>query len=338
MPELPPRQMDLDVSAEREELIRYVARKWVNGTVVHYYFFDTGAWGAGDDQKDIVREAFDIWKDVGVGLVFEEVKNIDQAEIRIGFLAGDGYWSYVGTDVLGIGQHERTMNFGSDLTQDSRRENVPVHEIGHTLGFPHEHQNPLAGIVWDEAAVLARFGGPPNNWDENKIRHNILRKIPRSQIEGSEWDRDSIMHYRFPAGLIDVPAQYQSQPLVPAPGLSARDTAQALKFYPPTSPAYPTLLPYQSAQLSLAPGEQANVTITPSATRDYTIQTFGFTDSVMVLFEDTGSTHVYVEGDDDSGWNRNARIQVRLYAGREYVLRVRLYYQWASGDMAVMFW
>ena len=58
----------------------------------------------------------------------------------------------------------------------------------------------------------------------------------------------------------------------------------------------------------------------------------------MVLFEDHNGDFQYVAGDDDSGWNRNAMLKLRLYAGREYVLRIRLYYQWASGDTVVMLW
>ena len=46
------------------------------------------------------------------------------------------------------------MNFGWDLRADERGVDVPVHEIGHALGFSHEHQNPFAGIVWDEEGVF----------------------------------------------------------------------------------------------------------------------------------------------------------------------------------------
>ena len=28
-------------------------------------------------------------------------------------------------------------------------DDTALHGIGHTLGLPHEHQNPNAGIVWD---------------------------------------------------------------------------------------------------------------------------------------------------------------------------------------------
>ena len=88
----------------------------------------------------------------------------------------------------------------------------------------------------------------------------------------------------------------------------------------------------------MSPGEQKDFTIRPAATREYRIQTFGYTDSVMVLFEEHDGDFQFVAGDDDSGWDRNARLQLRLYAGRTYALRIRLYYQWASGDMAVLLW
>lgn len=335
VPEPSPRDLEPGISVERARLIQYAARKWVNETVLHYYFFDDGPFGGAEIQKNIVREGFDVWRDVGIGLTFEEVDRIADAEVRIGFLAGDGYWSYLGTDVLQIGQQERTMNFGSDLTRDRRGVDVPVHEIGHTLGFPHEHQNPLAGIVWDEPAVHDTFSGPPNNWTPEMIERNILRKIPTGEVEGSDWDRDSIMHYAFQAGLIKVPAEFRTEPLIPDPGLSEADKEQALFFYPASQPT-PVLQPFESVRIDLEPGRQANFAIEPDATRTYTIQTFGYTDSVIVLFEDVDGDHVFVAGDDDSGWSRNARLQLRLYAGRRYVLRVRLYYHWSSGEMAVM--
>ncbi len=102
---------------------------------------------------------------------------------------------------------ERTMNFGWDLTTPYGRDTA-LHEIGHALGFPHEHQNPLAGIVWDEEKVYRYFAGPPNNWPRQTTHHNIIRKISADLVEGSAWDKDSIMHYQFPAGLIISPSYY----------------------------------------------------------------------------------------------------------------------------------
>src|SRR5215207_6389487 len=38
--EMPQRQFSPDVSHERAQLIILLSNKWVNGTVLHYYFFD----------------------------------------------------------------------------------------------------------------------------------------------------------------------------------------------------------------------------------------------------------------------------------------------------------
>ncbi|WP_265939207.1 M12 family metallopeptidase [Bacillus thuringiensis] len=46
------------------------------------------------------------------------------------------------------------MNFGWYITRNPSEIDTAIHEIGHTLGFPHEHQNTKSGIEWDEEAVL----------------------------------------------------------------------------------------------------------------------------------------------------------------------------------------
>ena len=285
VPELPDRTFGPDVSEGRAQLIRTMSKKWVNGTVLHYYFFDRGSFGGSRAQQDVVRDAFQVWKDVGIGLEFEEVPSIQDAEIRIGFKRGDGSWSYLGRDILNQGQLERTMNFGWDLTRAGEIDTA-IHEIGHTLGFPHEHQNPNAGIVWDEAAVIAALARPPNNWSEATTRWNIIRKIPPDTVEGSVWDPDSIMHYPFGPGLILEPARYRTTALRPKPGLSQKDKEQVRLFYPPLEEEYPELKLFRSQLLSLGPGEQKNFTVLPDASRDYNFRTFGASDTVMVLFEE----------------------------------------------------
>jgi len=54
------------------------------------------------------------------------------------------------------------MNFGEPLVGSPRGFDTALHEIGHTLGLKHEHQNPYAGIVWDEEEVYAYTAKPPN--------------------------------------------------------------------------------------------------------------------------------------------------------------------------------
>jgi hypothetical protein len=339
MPEVPERALDPDVPPGRARLIRMLDDKWVNGTILHYCFFDRPpAWTTTDAEKDVVRQAFKIWKDVGIGLDFQEVSALDEAEIRIGFQRGDGAWSYIGRGLLNIGTTQRTMNFGWDLTRRAREIDTAVHEIGHTLGFPHEHQNPNAGIVWDEEAVYASLGKPPNSWSRNTTFHNIIRKIQPDTVQGSSWDPHSIMHYPFERGLIQAPEEYRAG-LDPEPGLSERDKAWVRTLYPTLNPQdYSELRPFESASLNIAPGSQVNFVIRPTATRGYEIRTFGASDTVIVLFEDENGELRYLAGDDDSGESFNARLQIRLLKGRRYVLRVRLYYEDRAGETAVMMW
>jgi hypothetical protein len=336
--EVPPRVFDPSVPPGRASLIRKNAEKWVNGTVLHYYFFTKpSGWTTKNTEKNVVREAFRLWKEVGIGLSFEEVHAPADAEIRIGFLRGDGAWSYIGRYVLNIGTDERTMNFGWDLTRPGEIDTA-VHEIGHTLGFPHEHQNPNAGIAWNEEAVYTALAAPPNSWSRQKTFNNIIRKIDPDEVQGSNWDPDSIMHYPFEAGLIDEPAKYRDG-LEPAPGLSERDKQWVKTFYAPLDESsYPKLEVLRSQALTLNPGEQANFVIEPPSTGKYRIGTFGESDTVMVLFEDEGGNLRYLSGDDDSGTDFNARIEYKLFKDRRYVLRIRLYYADRLGRTAVMMW
>src|SRR3546814_16093667 len=77
---------------------------------------------------------------------------------------------------------------------------VVQHEFGHMIGMIHEHQNPRDNpIQWDKPAVNAALGGPPNNWDQDTIDHNMDTKYDVSQIDGSEFDSDSGLLYNFPA-------------------------------------------------------------------------------------------------------------------------------------------
>lgn len=340
LPEVPGRELGPEVSPVRAAIIRNLDRKWVNETKLRYYFFEDPPLKGKKREMDMVRDAFQIWTDVGIGIGFEEVDRMEEAEVRISFRKDGRAWSYVGRDVIDVpGPVEPTMNFGWDITRDPRKVDVAVHEIGHTLGFPHEHQNPFAGIEWDESAVIDEFSGPPNNWPDHTIRHNILRKISRSEVTGTEWDPNSIMHYSFAPGLILRPEWAAEDGIDPELGLSEHDVGGVKNFYPPIGEEekHPLLEPFESMMLDLGPGKQLNVRIEPEVTRDYTIRTFGGSDTVMVLFEDQDGDLKFVAGDDDSGTSLNAEIEVRLFAGRRYVLRIRLYFNWATGQSAVMY-
>ncbi len=340
VPEMPRRPLDSNVNDRRASLVRITEKKWVNGTVLHYYFFDEpSTWRGSDEQKDAVRNAFSEWKQLNIGLEFTEVTDPRDAEIRIGFNQTDGSWSYVGRDNIDYATdpNDRTMNFGWDLTTEYGHDTA-LHEIGHAIGFSHEHQNPKSGIIWDEQAVIDYFSGPPNSWPEDQIRHNIIRKLNANETGGTDWDKNSIMHYQFPGGLILKPEEYQNKPLIPESGLSPVDILEVLRFYPELESNLPELRPWESHRIRINAGEQIDFVIKPKYSRRYTVQTFGEMDTVMVLFEEINGENVYYDGDDDSGTSLNAKIRTRLIRGRSYVLRIRLYYAEQAGEGALMMW
>jgi len=338
-PPQPPLQLPATMPIDRQRALMVGASKWVNGTVLSYAFFDSDpnpAWAPADEaQKDVVRESFEAWKDLPIGLDFKEVDDLAEAEVRIGFDQSDGSWSYIGRDILKAAANERTMNYGWDLTT-TYGHTTALHEIGHTLGMPHEHQSPFSGIVWEEDAVYSTFSEPPNSWSRQMIESNILDKLAPAQVEGSSWDPSSIMEYEFEAGLISEPAEFQ-EGIHPPGAVSELDVDWMTTWYPAGQTAT-TLDPLNSSPLRLEPKQQADFAISPPSSRGYEIGTFGSGDTVAVLFEKVDGELRYLAGDDDGGEDRNARLKAKLFQGREDVLRVRLNWAGPSGATAVMYW
>ena len=96
------------------------------------------------------------------------------------------------------------MNYGwlTPTSDDDELRRVVLHEFGHALGLIHEHQNPEGGIQWNEPAVKADLSGPPNNWDDETIRHNVLDHYPGGGSDGLA-RRQGLDHDVSDPGLVD---------------------------------------------------------------------------------------------------------------------------------------
>jgi hypothetical protein len=141
--------------------------------------------------KKVVQER--IQKIVNLKFVF--VDKFEDGDIRIGF-KDDGAWSYIGTDILDKKYSgQSTMNFGWIDAP------TIIHEFGHAISMIHEHQNSKGGgIPWNVQAV-EKWAKTTQGWDVKTTEENIIDKYALDQLNGSDFDPDSIMLYYYPANL-----------------------------------------------------------------------------------------------------------------------------------------
>jgi hypothetical protein len=167
--------------------------KWTSGDTMSVSFID-----GTDEQKALVRRFASEWVD-GLANLKLSFQNPPNTDIRISFQY-EGSWSVIGTTSKNVPKPEPTMNFGwlEPGISDSEARQVILHEFGHALGLIHEHQNPNHAIDWNKPAVIADLSGPPNNWDEETIQHNMFDVYPPNEVAATKLDSTSIMMYRIP--------------------------------------------------------------------------------------------------------------------------------------------
>jgi hypothetical protein len=127
----------------------------------------------------------------------DKLFNPNNADIRISFDPNGGSWSLLGKDCLTEkDKNVATMNFGwFDVP-------TTLHEICHALGMIHEHSNPNGVPINWATCHVASWASKSQCWDPQTIKDNILDKYKVEQINGSEFDPQSIMLYFFDGKLV----------------------------------------------------------------------------------------------------------------------------------------
>ena len=280
-----------------------ISKRWPVGSTLRARFL-----GGNSQQHDTVRQFAPEW--TRFANLRLEFTTSPQAEIRIAF-ADDGAWSYIGTDCLGIGANQPTMNYGW-LDQG-----VVLHEFGHALGLIHEHQNPVGGIQWNKPVVYRDLGGPPNNWPPEVVDNNMFKTYSANQINGTSLDPKSIMLYSFPASwTVNGFSTVENAVLSPVD----KEFIASRGGYPGRSVG-PAVIPVNGVPVEGdvgVPGEEDLYRFLADTAANYKIETSGQTDVVMKLFGPDSQTALVAE-DDDSGPGVNSRISRSLQPGTYYV-------------------
>ena len=305
-----------------DRAISPIGKAWPNGSRLTVSF----AGGTAAERATAREEA--MWWEQACNLSFDFGDHL-AADIRITFDPSDGAWSYVGTDNKGIPSNEATMNLGF---LDG---GTAGHEFGHAIGLAHEHSNPQGGIQWNEPVVIAALAGPPNRWDEAKVRHNVFMKYALDQVKGTQFDPDSIMLYAFPASwTLNGVATHANDDLSTLDKAFVAGAAMYPKGAPVVTDATTLTIDGPKVEGSIgAAGEEDLYAFDVASDGLYEVTTRGSTDVYLSLFGPDSDTDLVAE-DDDSGYGVNARVRAGLTPGR-YVAQVRHYRPSGTGSYSI---
>lgn len=201
-----------------------------DGVKLDVYFMDTGD---ATLQAKILSYA-NLWSKYA-NIRFMQ-SNDPTARVRVARTPGQGYYSYIGTDILHIPTSQPTLNLDRFTlkTPESEYNRVVPHEFGHTAGFPHEHSRAEVIALLDRQKVYAYFEAT-QGWSQRDIDAQILTPLrPGSFRATNAPDTSSVMCYSFPGALT-----LSGQPIPGGAGIDATDGAFAALMYPLPAPPPP---------------------------------------------------------------------------------------------------
>ncbi len=174
--------------------ISLIGKTWQPGRTLGVGFL-----GGSDTQRSKVRRWVQEWSQfANIGFDF----NATRPELRVDFTPNAGSWSLIGTDALTVPAGQPTINFGwvTNTSDDTSDRAVILHEFGHALSLGHEQSSPGQDIQWNYPKAFAYYMAT-QGWSAEMVQQNVFDVYGRSQVEGTPYDRASIMQYPVPAEL-----------------------------------------------------------------------------------------------------------------------------------------
>jgi hypothetical protein len=166
-------------------------------------------------------------------------------EVRLARVQGQGYYSYLGQDILHVQGVTLNLDSFTARTPDSEYLRVVQHEFGHTLGWPHEHMRRDMVSRLDVQKTLAYFERT-QGWDADTVRQQVLTPLDDATLTALPVDVLSIMCYQLPGEITR-----DGKPIPGGTDIDEEDFQLAAKLYPlhGAPPAPPPAPPTSSSRL-----------------------------------------------------------------------------------------
>ncbi len=180
--------------------------------------------------------------DFGQAPGYRDCDSAKPSDIRVGFQSDLASRSHLGTRTTDAAPNRPTMFIGIGGATGRRSEDIreaALHELGHALALPHEHQHPASpcaadlkiAAVCERQDIFATYSDRERQetlmmmQEQVRLRRDInLSRLPRHDVV-------SIMHYRFPAALLGAGADSACHTLA-ARVVSDADKAKIAERYP----------------------------------------------------------------------------------------------------------